>query len=85
MGLDISTIIVAVLALIGTLTGAYLSNSKTKALLAYRLEQLEARVNKHNNLVERTYHLQEEQELLKEKIKVANHRIDDLEKAKARE
>lgn len=82
MGFDISTIIVAVLALIGTLTGAYLSNSKTKALLAYRIEQLEQKVNKHNNLVERTYHLQEEQELLKEKIKVANHRIDDLEKAR---
>lgn len=84
MGFDISTIIVAVLALIGTLTGAYLSNSKTKALLAYRIDQLEQKVNKHNNLVERTYHLQEEQELLKEKIKVANHRIDDLEKTKAR-
>lgn len=80
MGFDISTIIVAVLALIGTLTGAYLSNSKTKALLAYRLEQLEERVNKHNNLVERTYHIEEEQEIIKEKIKVANHRIDDLEK-----
>lgn len=78
--MDISTIIVAVLALIGTLSGAYFSNSKTKALLAYRLERLEERVNKHNNLVERTYHLQEEQELIKEKIKVANHRIDDLEK-----
>lgn len=82
MGFDISTIIVAVLALIGTLSGAYLSNSKTKALLAYRIEQLEQKVNKHNNLVERTYHLQEEQELIKEKIKVANHRIDDLEKAR---
>lgn len=80
MDIDISTIIVAVLALIGTLSGAYFSNSKTKALLAYRLERLEERVNKHNNLVERTYHLQEEQELIKEKIKVANHRIDDLEK-----
>lgn len=84
MGFDISTIIVAVLALIGTLTGAYLSNSKTKALLAYRLEQLEARVNKHNNLVERTYHLEEDQEVIKEKIKVANHRIDDLEKVKGK-
>lgn len=80
MGFDISTIIVAILALIGTLTGAYLSNSKTKALLAYRLERLEERVNKHNSLVERTYHIEEEQEIIKEKIKVANHRIDDLEK-----
>ena len=80
MGFDISTIIVAFLALVGTLTGAYLSNSKTKALLAYRLERLEERVNKHNSLVERTYHIEEEQEIIKEKIKVANHRIDDLEK-----
>lgn len=79
MGFDVSTIIVAFLALVGTLTGAYLSNSKTKALLAYRLERLEARVNKHNNLVERTYRIEEEQEIIKEKIKVANHRIDDLE------
>lgn len=79
MGFDVSTIIVAFLALVGTLTGAYLSNSKTKALLAYRLERLEERVNKHNNLVERTYHIEEEQEIIKEKIRVANHRIDDLE------
>lgn len=79
MSFDISTIIVALLALIGTLTGAYLSNNKTKALLAYRLERLEERVNKHNSLVERTYHIEEEQEIIKEKIKVANHRIDDLE------
>ncbi len=84
MSFDISTIIVAVLALIGTLTGAYLSNSKTKALLAYRLERLEARVNKHNNLVERTYHLEEDQAVIKEKLKVANHRIDNLEKEKGK-
>lgn len=84
MEIDFSSIIVAVLALIGTLTGAYLSNSKTKTLLAYRLEQLEQRVNKHNNLVERTYHIEEEQEVIKEKIKVANHRIDDLENGKGK-
>lgn len=84
MGFDVSTIIVAFLALVGTLTGAYLSNSKTKALLAYRLERLEERVNKHNNLVERTYRIEEEQEIIKEKIKVANHRIDDLEHEKGK-
>lgn len=84
MGFDVSTIIVAFLALVGTLTGAYLSNSKTKALLAYRLERLEERVNKHNNLVERTYRIEEDQEILKEKIKVANHRIDDLEREKGK-
>lgn len=84
MSFDISTIIVALLALIGTLTGAYLSNNKTKALLAYRLERLEERVNKHNSLVERTYHIEEEQEIIKEKIKEANRRIDDLEREKGK-
>lgn len=78
--IDYSTIIVAVLALVGTLAGSYFSSNKTTALVIYRLEQLEAKVNKHNNLVERTYHLEEEQSVLKEKISVANHRIDDLEK-----
>ena len=64
------TIIVALitggLALFGTLGGSYLANRKSAALIAYRLEQLGQRVE------ERT-------ELQEEKIKVANHRIDDLE------
>lgn len=72
-------IIVAVLALIGTLTGAYLANRKSSALIAYRLEELEKRVQAHNNLVERTYHLEEKAEVQEERIRVINHRIDDLE------
>lgn len=53
------TVIVAVLSLCGTLAGAYLANRKTTALIAYRLEQLEEKVNKHNNVIERTYALEE--------------------------
>lgn len=75
-----SEIIIAILSLVGTLVGAYLANRKSAALVAYRLEQLEGKVNKHNNLVERTYALEESVELVKERQKVANHRIDDLEK-----
>ena len=73
-------IIVAVLGLVGTLTGSYLANRKSAALVAYRLEQLEQKVNKHNNLVERTYALEESVALMDERVKVANHRIADLEK-----
>ena len=73
-------IIVAVLALIGTLAGAYLANRKSSALIAYRLEELEKRVQAHNNLVERTYRLEERTELQEEKIREANHRIGKLEK-----
>ena len=40
---------------------------------ANTIEQLEKKVEKHNSVVERTY-------LLEEKVKVANHRIEDLER-----
>ena len=40
---------------------------------SYRIEQLEKKVEKHNSIVERTY-------ILEEKVKVANHRIEDLER-----
>ncbi len=76
----IASIIVGALALAGTLSGSWLANRKSAALLAYRLEQLEKKVEAHNNLIERTYILEERTELQEEKIKVANHRIDDLER-----
>ena len=77
--MDYSSIIVGVLALAGTLIGSLISNNKTQALVTYRLQQLEDKVSKHNNLVERMYNLEEKQTVMEEKIKVANHRIDDLE------
>ena len=74
------TVIVALLSLAWTMAGTYLANRKASALIAYRLEQLEEKVNKHNQVVERTFRLEDNDKLLEEKIKVANHRIDDLEK-----
>lgn len=55
---------------------------KRDALQAYRIEQLENKVDKHNHLVERMYHIEEQVSLHDEKIKVANHRIEDLERHK---
>ena len=74
------TVIVAILSLVGTLAGAYIANRKSTALVIYRLEQLEDKVNQHNNVIARTFKLEEQEALLEERIKVANHRIDDLEK-----
>ena len=76
------SIVVAVLALAGTLAGAYLANRRSTALIAYRLEALEKRVQAHNHLVERTYRLEERTELQEEKLKTANYRIKALEKTK---
>lgn len=73
------TVIVALISLFGTLAGSYFSNQKGQALIAYRLEQLEDKVNKHNNLIERTYKLEELTAIQDEQIKVINHRIADLE------
>lgn len=73
-------IIIAILSLVGTLAGSYFSNRAGQKLIAYRLEQLEMKVDKHNRVIERTYKLEEEHSVMEEKIKVANHRLDDLEK-----
>ena len=72
-------IIVGILSLIGTLAGTYFANRKSSALIAYRLELLEKKVDKHNPVVERTFKLEEQTAVIEEKIKVANHRIEDLE------
>lgn len=73
-------IVVAVLSLIGTAVGSLAGILTANKLMMYRIEQLEKKVEKHNNLIERTFKVEEGVALLDEKIKVANHRIDDLEK-----
>lgn len=72
-------IITGSLSLAGTLAGSYFAQRKTTALVVYRLEQLENKVNKHNSVVERTYILEKKSEIQDEKIKVSNNRIKDLE------
>lgn len=73
-------IIVAVLALIGTLSGTYFSNKKNSDLIIYRIEKLEEQVCKHNQIIERTYRLEETDAVTNEKIAAINNRIRDLER-----
>ena len=73
------TIIIALISLLGTLGGTLGGILETSKLTNYRLEQLEKKVDKHNNLIERMFRAEENISILDEKIKVANHRIDDLE------
>ena len=70
---------VAGLSLGGTLGGTFGGIVGSNKLTNYRLEQLEKKVQAHNSLVERTYHLEGNMEVIHEQIKVANHRINDLE------
>ena len=74
------TVIVGLLSLAGTLCGAYFANKKSAALIAYRLEQLEQKVNKHNNLVERMYNMEGRADVFDEKISGVQNRLEDLER-----
>jgi hypothetical protein len=72
-------VIVALISLLGTLAGTFGGIMATSKLTTYRIQKLEEKVDKHNNLIERTFLLEQNEKILEEKIKVANHRIDDLE------
>lgn len=72
-------VITAALSLVGTLVGTLGGIALSSNLTNYRIEQLEKKVEKHNNLITRTYKLEQEFAVMEEKVKVANHRIDDLE------
>ena len=72
-------IIVAVITGIATVAAVVITNKKSNALIAYRLEQLEKKVDKHNTVIERTYALEKTTAVLEDKIKSAQHRLDDLE------
>lgn len=74
------TVLVAVLSLAGTLVGSLGGILVSNKLTTYRIEQLEKKVQAHNNFDTRLHTLDTEVEVIHEQIKVANHRIDDLEK-----
>lgn len=72
-------IIVAIITGAFSFLGVYFSNRKSAALVEYRLKQLEEKVQEHNNLIERMYAAEDRLNIQEEKIKVQNHRINDLE------
>ena len=73
-------IIVAGLALVGSLSGTYFANRRATALIAYRLEQLEKKVHKHNSVIERQYELEKKFAEHERDYIAACRRIEDLER-----
>ena len=51
-----------------------------KTEVSAEIKALTKSVEKHNNVIERVYQLETKADVFEEKMKVANHRIDDLEK-----
>lgn len=64
-----SEILVALLGMLGSAIGAF----SGFRLAVYRIGKLEEKVDKHNNVIQRTF-------VIEEQIKVVNHRLDDLER-----
>lgn len=80
----ISSIITGTFATVVCVITQIASNSKTRALIEYRLMELEKKQDKHNDVIERTYKLEEATAVQTEQIKVINHRIADLEEKSER-
>ena len=87
--MDWTTILAAVISALAAIAVCVISNhyqnENTRNLLEYRLTELEKKVDKHNNLIERTYEVEKQIKLHDEKIRVANHRLNDLEEMKIHE
>lgn len=75
----IEAIITGAVAIVVCMLNNYFQNRKSTALIEYKIDELSKRVDKHNSLVERTYKLEKTVSVIEEKIKVENHRIEDLE------
>ena len=67
------SIIAAILSGVVTLIGVLIANSRSNAVMEYKIEELTREVRTHNNFAQRV-------PVLEEQMKVANHRIADLEK-----
>lgn len=72
-------ILVAFIGLAGSAVGTFAGILTSSKLTNYRIGQLEKKVDKHNTVIDRTFKLETSQAVIEEQLKVANHRIADLE------
>ena len=79
MEVIIGSCVSAAVTLIVCMINSKTQNDKTRALKEYKLDELTKRVDKHNSVIDRTYHLEEAVKITQNDIVVANHRIKDLE------
>ena len=63
----------------GGLPASHQAQFDSQKLIEYKIDKLSERVDKHNSVVERTYKLEQDYAVVAEQIKVANHRLTDLE------
>lgn len=74
----LAAIVTGAVTLAVSLVNNYFQQNRTRALLEYKLNELTERVNKHNNLVERTYRLEEQLSVANEKLRSISQKLKEL-------
>lgn len=72
------TIIVALLSLFGTILGTFGGILTANKLTSYKIEQLEKKVEKHNQVIERVYELEKHEAVVDTEIKSMSHQIEEI-------
>lgn len=72
-------VIASLISALGSALGTFLGILVNSRLTNFRIEQLEKKVDKHNQVIDRVYELEKRDAVVEEEMKVANHRISDLE------
>ena len=76
-----SEIAVGLLSLVGTLAGTFGGIMTSNRLTGYRIDQLEKKVEKHNNLIDRTYKLEEQNAVQDDQIKAILRQVEVISKS----
>lgn len=77
--MDWTPIIVAAITAAGAFVGVYAANRKSSAITEYRLTRLEKKMDLHNQVIERTYKLEESTALQEAELKRLNRRMEIVE------
>lgn len=72
-------VVTAIIGVVGSGIGSLIGIICNSKLTNYRIKQLEKKVEKHNQVVDRMYEAEKSISVIQEDVKVANHRIEDLE------
>lgn len=75
-------LIIALIPFVGSVVGTLGGIILASKLTTYRIEQLEKRVEKHNNVVERTYKLERNNAVYEEKFKDIDEKLNDLKEGR---
>lgn len=75
----VTEVVTAIIGVVGSGIGSLIGIICNSKLTNYKIEQLEKKVEKHNQVVDRMYEAEKSISVIQEDVKVANHRIEDLE------